>query len=44
VKNGKEVAGASHQIMKCILCYVNHVHVLNPRNKKGNGLKRYYKT
>jgi flagellin-specific chaperone FliS len=43
-KNGKEVEGASHQVIKCILCVVDLVNVLNPTNKKGNGLKRYYKT
>jgi hypothetical protein len=34
VNNGKEVEGASHQVMKCILCYVNPINVLNPRNRK----------
>jgi hypothetical protein len=43
VKNGKKVEGAIHQVMKCILSYVNPINVFNPRNKKGNGLIIYYK-
>jgi len=44
VTDGKEVEKASHQIMRCILCYVNLVNVLNLRTKERKGLITYYKT
>ncbi len=40
----KDVEVASHQVMKCILCYDNVVNILNPRIKERNGLIIYYKT
>jgi len=30
----KEVEGVSRQVMRCILCYVDLVNVLNPRTKE----------
>jgi hypothetical protein len=44
VKDGKEVEVASHQIMKCILCYDNAINIPNARTKKKKGLITYYKT
>jgi hypothetical protein len=44
VNDGKKVEGASHQVMKCILCYVNLVNVPNPRTKERKDFKTYYKT
>jgi len=44
VNDGKKVEGACHQIMRCILCYVDLVNGLNPRTKKRKGLITYYKT
>jgi len=40
----KEVEGVSHQVMRCILCYVDLVNVLNPRTKERKYFKTYYKT
>ncbi len=31
VNDGKEVEVASHQVMKCILCYDNAINILNAR-------------
>jgi type IV secretory pathway VirB6-like protein len=44
VNEGKEVEFASHQVMKCILCYNNVVNIPNARTKKRKGLITYYKT
>jgi len=44
VRDGKEVEVASHQIMKCILCYDNAENIHNPRIKKRKRLITYYKT
>jgi hypothetical protein len=44
VNDGKEVEIASHQVMKCILCYDNIVNISNPRTKERKGLITYYKT
>jgi hypothetical protein len=44
VSDGKEVEKVSHQIMRCILCYVNLVNVLNLRTKERKGFITYYKT
>jgi hypothetical protein len=43
VDDGKEVEGTSHQVMKCILCYVDLVNGFNPRIKKRKGLIAHYK-
>jgi hypothetical protein len=42
VNDGKEVEVASHQVMKCILCYDNAVNIHNPRTKERKGLIIYY--
>ncbi len=44
MNDGKKVEGACHQIMRCILCYVDLVNGLNPRTKERKGLITYYKT
>jgi hypothetical protein len=44
VNDGKEVEVASHQVMRCILCYDNVVNIPNPRTKERKGLITYYKT
>ncbi len=44
VSDGKEVEKVSHQIMRCILCYVKLVNVLNLRTKERKGFITYYKT
>jgi len=44
VNDGKEVEIASHQIMKCILCYDNAANIPTPRTKERKGLITYYKT
>jgi hypothetical protein len=44
VTDAKKVEKASHQIMKCTLCYVNLVNVLNMRTKERKRLITYYKT
>ncbi len=38
VDDGKEVEAASHQAMKCILCYDNVVNIPNARIKERKGL------
>jgi len=43
VNDGKEVEIASHQVMKCILCYDKVINIFNPRTKERNGLITYYK-
>jgi hypothetical protein len=44
VKDEKKVEVASHQVMRCILCYDNAINILNPRIKERKGLITYYKT
>jgi len=44
VNDGKKVERTCHQIMRCILCYVDLVNGLNPRTKKRKVLITYYKT
>ncbi len=44
MNDGKEVEGVNHLIMRCILCYVDHINVLNLIIKKIEGLIKYYKT
>jgi hypothetical protein len=44
VNGEKGVEVASHQVMRCILCYDNVVNTLNPRIKERKGLITYYKT
>jgi hypothetical protein len=44
VNDGKEVERVSHQVMRCILCYVDLVDDPNPRTKKSKYFKTYYKT
>ncbi len=44
VNDGKEVEFASHQVMKCILCYNSAINIPNVRIKKRKGLITYYKT
>ncbi len=44
VNDGKEVEGTSHQLMRCIMCCVDPVNVLNPRVKERKGLITYCKT
>ncbi len=34
MNNGKKVDGTSHQVLKCILCYVDPINVLNLKIKK----------
>jgi hypothetical protein len=43
VNDYKEVEVASHQVMKCILCYDNAVNIPNAKIKKRKGLIIYYK-
>jgi hypothetical protein len=43
VNDGKEVEAASHQVMRCILCYDNAINIFNPRTKERKGLIIYYK-
>jgi hypothetical protein len=43
VNDRKEVELASHQVMKCILCYDNAVTIHNPRTKEKERLVSYYK-
>jgi hypothetical protein len=33
VNDGKEVEAASHQVMRCILCYDSAINIPNPRTK-----------
>ncbi len=40
----KEVEVANHQVVKCIMCYVDTINVFNPRTKERKGLITYYKT
>jgi hypothetical protein len=44
VDDGKEVEIASHQVMKCVLCYDNAINILNARTKERKKLINYYKT
>ncbi len=44
MNDGKEVKVASHQVMRCILCYDNVVNIPNARIKERKGLITYYKT
>jgi hypothetical protein len=34
VNDGKKVEAASHQVMKCILCYDSAINIPNTRTKK----------
>ncbi len=43
MNDGKEVETASHQVMRCILCYDNAINISNPRTKERKGLITYYK-
>ncbi len=40
----KEVEVANHQVLRCIMCYVDTINVFNPRTKERKGLMTYYKT
>ncbi len=44
MSDGKEAKRVNHLIMKCILCYVGHINVLNLIINKTKGLITYYKT
>ncbi len=44
MNDGKEIEDASHQVIRCILCYDNVVNIPNPRIKERKGLITYYKT
>jgi hypothetical protein len=44
VNDDKEVEVANHQVMRCIMCYANIIHVFNPIPKERKGLITYYKT
>jgi len=44
VNDEKEVEVANHQVMRCIMCYVNTINVSNPKTKEKKGLITYYKT
>lgn len=39
--DGENVEGGSFQIMKCILCYNNHVNILNQNIKEMKCLMPY---
>ncbi len=43
MNDGKEVEVASHQVMRCILCYDNAINISNPITKERKGLITYYK-
>jgi hypothetical protein len=44
VNDEKEVEVANHQVLRCIMCYVDTINVFNPRTKERKGLMTYYKT
>jgi len=44
VNDGKQVEVASHQVMRCSLCYDNVVNIPNARIKERKILVTYYKT
>jgi hypothetical protein len=44
VNDGKEVEVASHEVMRCILCYDSAINIPNVRIKERKGLITYYKT
>jgi hypothetical protein len=44
VNDGEKVEVASHQVMRCILCYDIVINISNPRIKERKGLITYYKT
>jgi hypothetical protein len=44
VNDGKEVEVASHQVMRCILCYDSAINIPNARTKERKGLIIYNKT
>ncbi len=44
VNDGKEVEAASHQVMKCILCYDNVVNISDASIKEKKRLITYYIT
>jgi hypothetical protein len=44
VNDGKDVNEGNLEVTKCMLCYTNLVHVLNPNTKKRKGFITYYKT
>jgi len=44
VNDGKDVKEGNLQVTKCMCCYTNLVHVLNPSTKERKGFITYYKT
>ncbi len=44
MNDGKEVEAASHQVMKCILCYDNVVNISDASIKEKKRLITYYIT
>jgi hypothetical protein len=44
VNDGKKVEIANHQVMRCIMCYVDPVNVHNQRIKERKASITYYKT
>ncbi len=44
MNDGKEVEVASHQVIRCILCYDNAINIFNPRIKEKKRLIMYHKT
>ncbi len=44
MNDGKEVEVASHQVMRCILCYDSAINIPNARTKERKGLIIYNKT
>jgi hypothetical protein len=44
VNDGKKFEIANHQVMRCILCYVDLVNVHHQRIKERKGSITYYKT
>jgi hypothetical protein len=44
VNDGEKVEVASHQVMRCILCYDTVINIFNPRTKERKRLITYYKT
>jgi hypothetical protein len=44
VNDGKKIEVASHQVIRCILCYDNVINIPNPKIKERKGSIIYYKT
>jgi len=42
--NEKDVDAENRQVMKCLFCYISHVHVPNPSSKESKCFITYYKT